>query len=80
MSTDATKKPPTTVTNEPQELELVHQIRLSAYELYEKRGREVKTPLSKPAGGRNISSKTRLVNCGSTRAAGGRKRAFRQFG
>jgi hypothetical protein len=40
MSIDATKKPPTTVTNEPQELELVHQIRLSAYELYEKRGRE----------------------------------------
>jgi hypothetical protein len=38
MSIDATKKPPTTVISEPQELE--HQIRQRAYELYEKRGRE----------------------------------------
>jgi len=38
MSIDATKKPPTTVTDEPQELE--HQIRHRAYELYEARGRE----------------------------------------
>jgi hypothetical protein len=38
MSIDATKKQPTTVTNEPQELE--QQIRLRAYELYEARGQE----------------------------------------
>jgi hypothetical protein len=39
MSIDATKKPRTTVT-ELQELELEHQIRLRAYELYEARGRK----------------------------------------
>ncbi len=38
MSKDLTKKPPTAVTREPQELE--HQISLRAYELYEARGRE----------------------------------------
>ena len=38
MSIDATKKQPTTVTDEPQELE--HQIRLRAQELDEARGRE----------------------------------------
>ena len=38
MSIDATKKQPTSVTSEPQELE--HQIRLRAQELYEARGRE----------------------------------------
>ena len=38
MSIDATKKQPTSVTSEPQEL--VHQIRLRAHELYEARGRE----------------------------------------
>ncbi len=37
MNTDATKKPPATVTDEPQELE--HQIRQRAQELYEARGR-----------------------------------------
>ena len=40
MSTDATKKRPATMTSEPQELELEHQIRLRAYELYEARGRK----------------------------------------
>ena len=40
MSIDATKKQPTTVTSELQELELEHQIRLRAYELYEARGRK----------------------------------------
>ena len=40
MNIDATKKRPATVTSEPQELELEHQIRLRAYELYEARGRE----------------------------------------
>jgi hypothetical protein len=39
MSIDATKKPRTTVT-ELQELELEHQIRLRAYELYEAHGRK----------------------------------------
>jgi hypothetical protein len=39
MSIDATKKPRTTVT-ELQELELEHQIRLRAYEVYEARGRK----------------------------------------
>jgi len=38
MSTDFTKKPPSTGTSEPQELE--HKIRLRAYELYEARGRK----------------------------------------
>jgi Protein of unknown function (DUF2934) len=38
MSTDLTKKSPTGVTREPQELE--NQISLRAYELYEARGRE----------------------------------------
>ena len=40
MSIDATKKQPTTGISELQELELEYQIRLRAYELYEKRGRE----------------------------------------
>jgi hypothetical protein len=40
MSTDLTKKSPTGVTREPQELGLENQIRLRAYELYEARGRE----------------------------------------
>ena len=40
MSPDATKKQPTTVTSELQELELKYQIRLRAYELYEARGRK----------------------------------------
>ncbi len=40
MSIDATKKQPTSVTSEPQELELEHQIQLRAYELYEARGRK----------------------------------------
>jgi hypothetical protein len=39
MNIDATKKPRTTVT-ELQELELEHQIRLRAYELYEARSRK----------------------------------------
>jgi len=38
MSTDRTKKPPTAVTSNQQELE--HQIRLRAYELYQARGCE----------------------------------------
>ena len=38
MSPDATKKPPATVPSEP--LELEHEIRLRAQELYEARGRE----------------------------------------
>ena len=38
MSTDVTKKPPATVTNDSQELE--HEIRLRAHELYVARGRE----------------------------------------
>jgi len=37
MSPDLTKKQPTTAT---QQLELEHQIRLRAYELYEARGRK----------------------------------------
>ena len=40
MSPDATKKQPTTGISELQEFELEYQIRLRAYELYEKRGRE----------------------------------------
>jgi hypothetical protein len=40
MSPDFTKKQPTTMTSEPQQLELDHQIRLRAYELYEARGRK----------------------------------------
>jgi hypothetical protein len=40
MSPDATKKQPTTGISELQDLELEYQIRLRAYELYEKRGRE----------------------------------------
>jgi hypothetical protein len=40
MSPDATKKQPTTEISELQEFELEYQIRLRAYELYEKRGRE----------------------------------------
>jgi hypothetical protein len=38
MSPDATKKPPTAVATDQQELE--DQIRLRAYELYEARGHE----------------------------------------
>ena len=38
MNTDPPKKPPATVTNEPEDLE--PQIRLRAFELYEARGRE----------------------------------------
>ena len=38
MEKEITKKQPTSVTSEPQELE--HQIRLRAQELYEARGRE----------------------------------------
>ena len=38
MSPDATKKPPTAVTTDHQEIE--DQIRLRAYALYEERGRE----------------------------------------
>ena len=40
MNANPPKKPPATVTSEPQEVELEHQIRLRAYELYEARGRE----------------------------------------
>jgi hypothetical protein len=38
MNENPSKKPPETVTSEPQELE--HEIRLRAQELYEARGRE----------------------------------------
>ncbi len=38
MNANPSKKPPATVTSEPQELE--YQIKLRAYELYEARGRE----------------------------------------
>jgi hypothetical protein len=40
MNANPPKKRPATVTSEPQELELEHQIRLRAYELYEECGRE----------------------------------------
>jgi hypothetical protein len=40
MNANPPKKPPATVTSEPQELELEDQIRLHAYELYEARGQE----------------------------------------
>jgi len=40
MSINATKKQPTTVTSELQELEHEYQIRLRACELYEARGRK----------------------------------------
>ncbi len=40
MNANPPKKPPATVTSEPQEVELEHQIRLRAYEFYEARGRE----------------------------------------
>ena len=40
MNANPPKKSPATVTSEPQELELEHQIRLRAYELFEARGRE----------------------------------------
>jgi Protein of unknown function (DUF2934) len=40
MSIDATKKEPAKVTRESHELELEHQIRVRAYELYEARGRK----------------------------------------
>ena len=38
MNPNPPKKPPTTVTSEPQKIE--HEIRLRAHELYEARGRE----------------------------------------
>ncbi len=38
MNANPPKKQPMTVTSEPQQLELEHQIRLRAYELYEARG------------------------------------------
>ena len=40
MKIDATKKRSAPVTSESQELELEHQIRVRAYELYEARGRK----------------------------------------
>ena len=40
MNENPPKKQPTTEISELQELELEHQIRLPAYELYEERGRE----------------------------------------
>jgi DUF2934 family protein len=40
MNENPPRKSPATVINEPQQLELDGQIRLRAYELYEKRGRE----------------------------------------
>ena len=40
MNENPPKKSPTSVTIEPQELELEHQISLRAYQLYEARGRE----------------------------------------
>jgi hypothetical protein len=40
MNENSPKKSPTSVTREPQEVELEHQISLRAYELYEARGRE----------------------------------------
>jgi len=40
MDANPPKKPPATVTSEPQEGDLEHQIRLRAHELYEARGRE----------------------------------------
>jgi Protein of unknown function (DUF2934) len=40
MNANPPKKLPTSVTSEPHDLELEHQIRLRAYELYAERGRE----------------------------------------
>ena len=40
MNPNPSKKSPTNVISEPQELELEHQIRQRAYELYEARGME----------------------------------------
>ena len=40
MNANPPKKLPATVTSDPQELELEHQIRLRAHELYEARGRQ----------------------------------------
>ncbi len=40
MNENPPKKLPATVTDEPQQLELEDQIRLRAYELYEKQSRE----------------------------------------
>jgi hypothetical protein len=40
MNENPPKKPPATVTSEPQEFELEYQIRQRAYELYEARGRK----------------------------------------
>jgi hypothetical protein len=40
MNANPPKKLPSSVISEPHELDLDHQIRLRAYELYEARGRE----------------------------------------
>jgi len=40
MNENPPKKPPATVTSEPQEFELEYQIRQRAYELYEASGRK----------------------------------------
>ena len=40
MNANPPKKSPTSVTSEPQDLELQDQIRQRAYELYEARGRK----------------------------------------
>jgi hypothetical protein len=40
MNENSPKKPPATVTSEPQEFELEYRIRQRAYELYEARGRK----------------------------------------
>ena len=40
MNANPPKKPSAAATNEPHDLELEHQIRLRAYELYEARGKE----------------------------------------
>jgi hypothetical protein len=40
MNANPPKKLPATATSEPQEVELEHEIRLRAQELYEARGRE----------------------------------------
>ena len=40
MNASPPKKSPAAVTSEPQEVDLEHQIRLRAYELYEARGRK----------------------------------------
>jgi DUF2934 family protein len=40
MNPNPPKKPPATVPSEPQEVEVEHQIRLRAHDLYEARGRQ----------------------------------------